>query len=281
MSSHQTTPPTRSIRAEMRTSADPRRVWDAWADPKRIAEWFTDAAEGSATMGSTFTWIFEKFGYRIPYTVVAAIPGERWTLQWEGMPGRPPGVIDVVITREGGDTVVRLVNSGFLEGAEWDDEYQGVDSGWRMALAMLKTYVEEHYGRSKQTALVMRPASYSYDGLRPYYRDAVLLARWLTQRGEVGPVGEPCALTLRDGGPLTGRVLARTDTELSLEWSEVGGVLELKAFAMGKGNRAICLRATSWERDAEWKRVTEGWFTHALDRLSAELEPAEAPAAAR
>lgn len=71
-----------------------------------------------------------------------------------------------------------------------------------------------------------------------------------------------------------------TDTEVSLEWSEVGGVLELKAFAMGKGRRAICLRATRWERDAEWKRETEAWFAAALDRLAAEREPAEAPTAA-
>ncbi len=53
------------------------------------------------------------------------------------LPGRGPFALETLIGREQGDTVVRLVNSGFLDGAEWDDEYEGVRSGWVNALAVL------------------------------------------------------------------------------------------------------------------------------------------------
>jgi uncharacterized protein YndB with AHSA1/START domain len=264
------TPETRSIEAGFRTTAPPERVWEAWADPARIAEWFTDGADGRAEVGSTFTWIFDRFGYRIPYTVLASSPGERWSLRWEG-PGRPPGIIDVGIARQGGETVVRLVNSGFLVGAEWDEEYEGMRSGWRLAMALLKEYVERYWQRPKRAALVMRPAEFTYEELRPFYGEPPLLRRWLTRSGSVGKEGADCHLVLRDGASVTGRVIASTGTEAAVTWGEVDGVLELKTFAMGPEKRAICLRAISWSRPPEWVADTERWMTDALDRLAAEL----------
>lgn len=266
----QNPPKTRSIEAEFRTTAPPARVWEAWADPARIAEWFTDGAEGRPEVGSTFTWIFDRFGYRIPYQVVASSPGERWSLEWNG-PGRPPGIIDVTIARESGETVVRLVNSGFLVGAEWDEEYEGMRSGWQMAMAVLKEYVERYWARSKRVALVMRPAGFAYEELRAYFAAPELLARWLTRSGSIGMVGDDCRLVLRQGDAVTGRVIASTKTEAAVTWSEVDAVLELKAFAMGPAQRGICLRAISWSRAPEWVAETERWMTDALDRLAAEL----------
>ena len=62
----------RQLVVEMRTRATPEEVYEAWANPEEIARWFVDKARGSDEVGSTFTWIFEKFGYEIPYEVVAA-----------------------------------------------------------------------------------------------------------------------------------------------------------------------------------------------------------------
>jgi len=110
-------------------AASPEEVYRAWADPEKISQWFTDQAEGRAEPGAKVTWVFEKFNYRIPYEVVAAEAGKRLAVRWVPSPGRPPGVLEVTIESQGGSTLVRLVNSGFLEGAEWQNEFDGVESG--------------------------------------------------------------------------------------------------------------------------------------------------------
>ncbi len=125
----------RQMRLQIRTTADPQRVWEAWADPEKISQWFTDRARGEARPGATVTWIFEKFGYEIPYEVKDAVPGERFAIGGQ-LPDRPPFLLEVTIEREGGETVVTLVNSGFLEGNQWDEEYAVVElKGFAMGQA--------------------------------------------------------------------------------------------------------------------------------------------------
>ena len=54
----------RIIQKEMITRATPQQVWEVWADPKKVPQWFTDGAEGEARPGGSMTWIFDKF--RLP-----------------------------------------------------------------------------------------------------------------------------------------------------------------------------------------------------------------------
>ncbi len=46
----------RSLKVEMRTRATPEAVWEAWADPEKIARWFVDRASGKPEVGTTFTF---------------------------------------------------------------------------------------------------------------------------------------------------------------------------------------------------------------------------------
>ena len=48
----------RIFEAEIRTTATPEQVYEAWADPTKIAQWFVDKAEGKAERGATITWFF-------------------------------------------------------------------------------------------------------------------------------------------------------------------------------------------------------------------------------
>ncbi len=179
----------RVMRKEMTTRAAPREVWEAWADPAKLAQWFTDGAEGEAKAGGSMTWIFDKFGYRFTYDVLEARPEERLVLTVTP-PGRSsPWLLEIDIEQAGGRTVLKLVQSGFGEGAEWDDEYQGINSGWDMALAILKHYLENYFGRPRHHALVMVPFEYSSSQLRPFYREERSLAKWLTRDGAVGEPG--------------------------------------------------------------------------------------------
>jgi uncharacterized protein YndB with AHSA1/START domain len=265
----------RSLKVEMRTRATPEAVWEAWADPEKIAHWFVDRARGKPEVGATFTWIFEKFGYEIPYEVVAAEPGRRFALGGE-TPQSGPFLLEITIGREGGETVVTLVNSGFLDGAEWDEEYEGIVSGWTQALAILKHYLENYAGRPKQALLVMQPAVYAYPRLLPFYSTADGLDRWLTTSASIGGVGESCALRLPNGRSLTGRVLSKTGWEVALSAEEIDGVLELKGFRAGHG-KVVAARVLSWGPGLpdEWETSLQT----ALQRLSAALGDGERAAA--
>jgi uncharacterized protein YndB with AHSA1/START domain len=257
----------RMMRIEMRTTATPEQVYEAWADPEKIAHWFPDKAEGKAEPGATITWIFEKFNYRIPYDVLIAEPGKRFAIRWNPPPEMNPGILEVTIAKEGGVTVIRLVNSGFREGAEWNEEYEGIDSGWQMALALLKHYLENYFGTPRSSLLAIKPAEYTIERLLPLHRTSAGLQKWLTTSGAFGEVGEKFTLELKEGGSVTGKVLAKTKRETALGWDEIRGVLELKAFAMGP-QKMVSVHGCGWGLSTARAKEIEGQMERALERLA-------------
>ncbi|HUF35038.1 MAG TPA: SRPBCC domain-containing protein [Gemmatimonadales bacterium] len=260
-------PDGRRVESEIRTTASPEEVWKAWTDPVSISRWFTDAARGEAKPGGTLVWVFKGFG-EIPYPVAVAEPPGRLVLAGE-IPGRGPFALEILIGRSGGTTTVRLVNSGFLEGADFDEEYEGVRSGWVASLALLKHYLERHPGKSRQAGLIVRPAAAGTSELYRRFSVADGLAAWLTREGTLGDVGAPAALTLRDGSRLNGRVIAATGREKAVTWDEEdGAVVELKGFA-AEGRRMVGVRLTTWGPDCERLARLEREFTPAVERLAA------------
>jgi len=267
----------RTIRAEIQTTAGPEQLWEAWADPEKLAQWFPDRAEGRAVEGGVQTWYFDRFNYRLPYEIASAIPGEH--LVFTGQPpGRPPYVLEIEITRESGTTRLTLANSGFLDKDGWDEEYEGIVSGWQLALAVLKLYVERHYGCARSQFFAMRPAQFEYQDLLPFYREEDALSRWLTTAGRIGNAGEDYELTLAAGGHASGEVLAVTGWEVLLSWNEIDGALALKGFSLGDAGRAICIHGSGWGLPAGKASVLEARFSSALERLGAALAHVKAPA---
>jgi uncharacterized protein YndB with AHSA1/START domain len=222
----------RRIETEFRTTATPEEVWKAWTDPASISRWFTDDARGEAKPGDTLVWVFRGFG-EIPYPVAVAEPPGRLVLAGE-MPGRGPFALEILIRRTGGTTTVRLVNSGFLDGADFDEEYEGVRSGWDASLALLKHYLERHLGQSRRAALIVRPAAVGARELYRCFSEADGLAAWLTREGALGGLGGPrrwCCGTVRDSRVAS----SRPPGGKAVTWDEEdGAVLELKGFAAGE-----------------------------------------------
>ena len=245
----------RTIDTSVRMKTTPMRAWEAWADPQQIANWFVDRAEGVAKPGEVMTWFFDTFNYRQPVPVVEANPGETFVIGSGDMPGPQglPYLMEITITKEHGETVVRLVNSGFSEDATFDDEYEGVVSGWKMALATMKHWLERYPDARRAHRIVMEPARYTYEQLRPLFHTVDGRRQWL----------EPAVDAEAD-------VLADTGREVLLAWNERQAVVGLKAFRMGP-QQMLALDVSTWSDSSRELDEMESALRAALGRLLQKL----------
>ena len=258
----------------MRTSAEPRKMWEAWTNPERLAGWFVDEARGTAEPGEEIVHVWRDFGMEVPHRVLEVDPGRRVLLEAMSPQGVPFHQ-EIVVEQEGGQTVLRLVHSGFGDDADWGDEYDGIDSGWQMAFGILGLYLERYFGRPRQSFLLMRPALFEFADAYELFTRASGLSRWLGESGDVGEAGSAVSVALANGGSLTGEVLAATGTEAMLSWSEIEGALELKAFPLGPEGRAVAMRVHSWHGDPERLQAARQALEPAFERLVAQLGAGE------
>jgi uncharacterized protein YndB with AHSA1/START domain len=245
----------RTVDTEIRVATTPEQAWKAWADPQEIANWFVDRAEGVAAPGEVMTWFFDTFNYRLPVPIIEAEPGATFVTGGGDRPGPHglPYLMEIFITKDAGTTTVRLVNSGFSVDAKFDDEVEGVVSGWKMALATMKHYLEKFAGQRRTHMLVIEPASYTWDALRPLFHTPEGRQRWLE------PTLSADAATLA----LTGR-------EVLLDWPERAGVLGLKAFRMGP-QAVVALDFSSWRSDEPLRGNINRDLNEAIQRLKTAI----------
>jgi uncharacterized protein YndB with AHSA1/START domain len=247
------------------------KVWRAWIEPEHLAGWFVDEAEGEMEVGGTYRWTWQDFGLEVPHDILALEPRRRLVLSAQP-PDGPRSLLEIRLTRRRKGTGVRVIQSALPDDGDGPGD---VESGWEMALALLKTYVEEHFGRCRRGRFLAQPAGYEPRELAPFFREGSALSRWLTRGGHVGPVGSLVELELQDGTPLTGRVLVDTGQEVALSWREIEGALELKAFSAGPEQRVVGMRLHRW--DGGPTEQLESTLSRSLDRLvSAGFLPAYA-----
>lgn len=234
-------------RRSIRIDADVEQVWAAWAEPEHVKRWFSDDAHGTVEPGEELVHTFEGHGEH-RYKVIEVEAPHRLVLEGRMMGGEAFRQ-EVRITREEGTTVLELVHSGFGPVDPEDETAQGIDSGWTMALTVLKHYVENYFGRDKSTVAIFRPARFDYDGLATqHYFNAEGRSSWL------GPVAESL-----------GGELARTDHEVCFRFRDQDGVLELKAFGSSPEQRFLGVRGISWSGGSHG--ALEADLTQAVDRL--------------
>jgi uncharacterized protein YndB with AHSA1/START domain len=266
----------RAVDVEIVTQATPAKAWEAWADPARLTEWFTDRATGFALPNQTLRWSNDRLKAETTYTVLSATPPTRLLLEGAGGPEASRLEVAISGTRDG--TRVQLIHSGFPLTPDFDEHYTAVASGWRMSMAILRYYLEFQFGRSRQSFFVCRPMRYSTSRLAWLYRDPAGLQEWLAEAGSLGTPGGRVHLVLRGGRILRGDMLEDTGSEIAMGWDEINGVLELKSFPWDRENgmRAICLRGWGWELSADMAHEIEQELQAAVDRLESALEQAPA-----
>ena len=172
----------RSIELEVEVVGTPEEVWRAIATGPGISSWYVphnvDEREGGEMTAS--------FGpgpeMQVAGRVAAWDPPNR--VVFDGGEGVERMAFEWLIeAQDGGTCIVRLVNTGFGSGDEWDAQYDGMTDGWQLFLLNLKLHLEYFSG---QTATPMLP-----------------LASWSVSQHEgwarlTGALGIPSAPTVGD-----------------------------------------------------------------------------------
>jgi len=205
---HDDLPATRAINLDIEVPGTPEEVWEAVASGPGISAWFVPAKVDGRVGGTVELDFGPGYGtetarvtaWEPPHRFVAEVTGE----------GRPNIAAEwLVEARDGGTCVVRLINSGFGEGDEWDAEYDATEAGWRLFLYNLRLYLTHFPGQPCSSVLV--------NGMAPRTAAAAYgeLAAALGLPGGAAQ-GERVAATAPGAPPLAGVVERATEGMLTL-----------------------------------------------------------------
>lgn len=124
----------RSIELEIEVPGTPEEVWDTIATGPGITSWYCPM-QVEPREGGHITMDWGAFGTTTGEVEVWEPPRR---FRYRGSGDRPLGFEWLVEARDGGSCVVRLVNSGFGHGDDWDDQYHGMTDGWKVFLEHLR-----------------------------------------------------------------------------------------------------------------------------------------------
>lgn len=141
------------IELEIEVDGTPEEVWQAIATGPGISSWYVphqvEERQGGAATASFGPGPEMQVSGRVanwdpPRRVVfdGGDSDEGLAFEW------------LVEAASGSTCIVRLVNSGFLAGDEWDDYYDAMHEGWRIFLANLQLHCAHFRG---QTAIASLP----------------------------------------------------------------------------------------------------------------------------
>lgn len=144
----------RAIELEVAVAGTPEQVWEAIATGPGVSAWFVP----TTVVGEQGGVITQDFGpgMLVEGRVQAWEPPHRFAYGEHAEP--TPGAMAfefLVEARDGGTCVVRLVNSGFGSGAEWDGEHDATENGWRIFLHILHLHLQRFAGQPAARVLAM------------------------------------------------------------------------------------------------------------------------------
>jgi uncharacterized protein YndB with AHSA1/START domain len=136
----------REVVTETFIKATTDEVWEALTNARELTRWFPIDARVEPGLGGSI-WISWGEGASGQAPITAWEPGRRFG--WTETRGPIKLAIDFHIEAREGGTGVRLVQSGFGDGPEWDDEFHMVTGGWAYFITNLTWYLEHHSGVSR------------------------------------------------------------------------------------------------------------------------------------
>lgn len=217
----------RSIEIEIEVPGTPEQVWQAIATGPGISSWYVPHTVEERQGGAATASFGAAPEMQIEATVTAWEPPRRIAFGKEG--GGGLAFEWLIEARQGGTCIVRLVNSGFGTGEEWDDHYDGMAEGWRLFLLNLRLHLEHFAGRHATAMLPMA----MWSGPREQ--------TWATLTGDLGlpaapEVGARVVVSDPEAPPLAGVVADVAPWRLSLVLDQpVEGTAFLAAEGSGAG----------------------------------------------
>jgi uncharacterized protein YndB with AHSA1/START domain len=140
----------RSIDLSVEVPGTPEEVWDTIATGPGVGSWFVPMEVDERVGGEVVMDFGPSFGTQTA-TVTSWEPPNRFAYQSGGE--RPLAYEWLVEARDGGTCVVRLVNSGFGAGEEWDGDFDGMSNGWRLFLDNLRVHLT-HFRNRRAVAII-------------------------------------------------------------------------------------------------------------------------------
>ncbi len=198
----------RSIELEIEVPGAPEEVWRAIATGPGITSWYVPHTVDERVGGAATARFGTGPEMEVAGRVAAWEPPHR--IVFDGGEDDDGLAFEwLVEARDGGTCIVRLVNSGFGHGGEWDDQYDAMTEGWRTFLSNLRLHLTHFNG---QDAAVSLPTA-------TWPRTSG--AAWAELRAALGmpaeiDVGERLDLRSDDAPALGGIVASVTSSRISL-----------------------------------------------------------------
>lgn len=230
-----------TVRVVQRIAASRARIWRACSDPDELARWQVDAASGRMEVGGRVLLSWPSLRLSTHVEVVECEHEQRLALRH--------GVTTARF--EVGPGMVSLTQTNIPPG----DPAEGIASSWRVSLATLRHYLEQHPDSERHVSWFVSRARTRPETAHVFFTDPVALSSWLTQTGSIGEEGSRCTLRLAWGEALHGRVLANTEgRDVALSWDDRdGSVLSLRTLPVPDNDdeRLLALAWSCWGTPAD------------------------------
>src|SRR5688572_30045328 len=130
----------RTVEKELFIAAAPERVYRAFTVKDDLERWFVTSADIETRAGGAFNLHWNNDSVNGEYVQLDA--PRRITFTWDERPKYGITTCTIELIPEADGTLLRLTHTGFGDGDNWDELYNGVNSGRTEELGNLKTWLE-------------------------------------------------------------------------------------------------------------------------------------------
>jgi uncharacterized protein YndB with AHSA1/START domain len=240
-------------------NASPADVWNALTKADELVRWFPLNAKVDPGEGGSMTWSWGDMWtgtMRIdawkPERLLRLVDEQARPYDVEGgqlAAGETSAArvaLEITLETHEGKTRLRLVHSGFGHGASWDDEIDGVSTGWQFELRSLRHYLEHHRGPDRRTAWAHSATS---QPIAEVWSRLVSADGFAIDAAELAP-GAAYAVKSAAGDRFSGTIeLFIPGREFFGRAAELGdGVFRLSAYP-GGGKTGVTVWAATYDKD--------------------------------
>ncbi len=141
--------PLRQHETVVEIPAPVEEVWRAITEASEIRRWFAPEVATDPRPGGEYSLSWGPGMEGKGFFEVVDAPHHVRLVSIRTLPGSDKEVRlaqDFYIEGKGGTTVLRLVHSGFPDGADWDNEFNGTKAGWPIFFRVLRHGLTRHRG---------------------------------------------------------------------------------------------------------------------------------------